>query len=144
VVGAGGVGSAIAAALAAGGAADLVIHDISAAAASALAAKLAAHYPGTRTTAGGNDAAGRDLVVNASPLGMYDSDPMPVDASRLSPSTFVGEVVMKRTMTPLLLAAAARGCRYQQGVDMLYEQIPLYLDLFGCGRPSPESLRAIA
>ena len=143
VVGAGGVGSAIAAALAAGGAAEIVIHDTSADAAGRLASRLDSHYPGTRTLVGGNDAAGHDLVVNASPLGMHETDPLPVDVRRLAPATFVGEVVMKTAMTPLLEAAAKRGCRYQIGLDMLYEQIPLYLQLFGYGRPSPDELRAI-
>ena len=144
VVGAGGVGSAIAAALAAEGAADLLIHDIDAQAAGTLAARLAAHYPATRTHAGRGDPAGRGLVVNASPLGMRADDPLPVDPTRLGPDTLVGEVVMQPASTPFLAAAAARGCRLQPGVDMLYEQIPLYLELFGYGRPSPESLRAFA
>jgi shikimate dehydrogenase len=143
VVGAGGVGSAIAAALAANGVAEIVIHDVSDTAGSSLAARLSMHYPATRTVVGSNDAAGHDLVVNASPLGMYDSDPLPVDVTGLSARAFVGEVVMKRAMTPLLKIAASLGCRYQPGLDMLYEQIPLYLEFFGHGRPSPDELRAM-
>jgi shikimate dehydrogenase len=144
VVGAGGVGSAIAAALSAGGAAEIALHDISNAAASDLAARLGWHYPATRIVAGGSDPAGFDLVANASPLGMRPDDPLPVDVTRLSRDTFVSEVVMKPAVTQLLAAATARGCKIQAGVDMLYEQIPLYLELFGYGRPSPDSLRAIA
>jgi shikimate 5-dehydrogenase len=73
-----------------------------------------------------------------------DGDPLPVDVTRLSPRAFVGEVVMKSAMTPLLKIAASRSCRYQPGLDRLYEQIPLYVELFGHGRPSPDELRAIA
>ena len=144
VVGAGGVGSAIAAALAAEGAARVAVHAVSVSAAAALAERLASHYPATRTSVGGNDAAGFDLVVNASPLGMSASDPLPVDLRGLARETFVGEVVMKPALTPLLAAATERGCRVQPGLDMLYEQIPLYLALFGHGHPSPDALRAIA
>jgi len=36
-----------------------------------------------------------DLVVNATPLGMNDGDPLPIDMNLLSSTTFVGEVVMK-------------------------------------------------
>jgi shikimate dehydrogenase len=144
VVGAGGVGSAIAAALAAAGADRIVLHDISEIAARELAARLASHYPAARIVVGSNDPAGFDLVANASPLGMQPADPLPIDVARLSGDTFVSEVVMKPAVTPLLAAAAARGCRTQAGVDMLYEQIPLYLELFGYGRPSPDALRAIA
>ena len=60
------------------------------------------------------------------------------------PKTFVGEVVMKREMTPLLEAAAARGCRFQVGTDMLFEQIPAYLEFFGYGTTTPEELRGVA
>jgi shikimate dehydrogenase len=47
-------------------------------------------------------------------------------------------------MTPLLRAAAARGCRYQVATDMLFEQIPAYLEFFGYGATTPEELRATA
>jgi shikimate dehydrogenase len=64
--------------------------------------------------------------------------PVAPAGARLARSTLVGEVVMKRTMTPLPEAARLRGGRFQVGTDMLYEQIPLYLELFGYGRPAPE------
>jgi shikimate dehydrogenase len=47
-------------------------------------------------------------------------------------------------MTPLLEAAAARGCRFQVGTDMLFEQIPAYLEFFGYGTTTPEELRTVA
>jgi shikimate dehydrogenase len=56
----------------------------------------------------------------------------------------VGEVVMKQEMTPLLKAAQARGCRFQVGTDMLFEQIPAYLEYFGFPPATPEELRARA
>jgi shikimate dehydrogenase len=64
--------------------------------------------------------------------------------SRLSPKTFVGEVVMKQEITPLLRAARERGCMTQIGTDMLFEQIPLYLEFFGYGQVTAEELRAVA
>jgi shikimate dehydrogenase len=67
-----------------------------------------------------------------------------MDVSRISPSTFVGEVVMKQEMTPFLRAVAARGCKYQVGTDMLFEQIPAYLEFFGFPTTTPENLRAVA
>ncbi|MGL4241083.1 MAG: shikimate dehydrogenase, partial [Beijerinckiaceae bacterium] len=71
-------------------------------------------------------------------------DPMPVDVERISPEAFVGEVVMKQEMTAFLSAAQARGCRTQIGVDMLYEQIPAYLEFFGLPTTTPENLRTLA
>ena len=91
-----------------------------------------------------NDPAGHDLVVNATPLGMKPDDPLPFDVTRLSPSTFVGEVVMKKEVTPMLRAAAERGCNYVVGTDMLFEMIPAYLEFFGFGTATPEELRAVA
>lgn len=144
VVGAGGVGSAIAASLAAEGVDAVVLNDSNAAVAEALAGRVRSHYPALDVRVGGNDPSGYDLVVNATPLGMKASDPLPFDAERLAPSTFVGEVVMKQEITPLLEAARRRGCGYQVGTDMLFEMIPAYLEFFGFGLATPDELRAIA
>lgn len=143
VVGSGGVGSAIAASLAAEGVAAITVHDAFPESASGLVSRLRQHYPELAARTGANSAAGYDLVVNATPLGM-PGDPLPMDISELSSSTFVGEVVMKQELTPLLQAARDRGCRYQIGVDMLYEMVPAYLEFFGFGTTTAEELRAVA
>lgn len=141
VVGSGGVGSAIAASLAASGLAEIGLYDPNAASSQALADRLRTHYPALRIALGSNDPAGWDIVVNATPLGMKLNDPLPFDIERVSPSTFVGEVVMKQEYTPLLQAAVAKGCAIQVGTDMLFEQIPAYLEFFGFGTTTPEELR---
>jgi shikimate 5-dehydrogenase len=143
VVGAGGVGSAIAAAIAIEGPRTLALYDTRGAVAENLAERLRAHYPGLKVELRSNDPAGYGLVVNATPLGMKLDDPLPFDPERLAPGTFVGEVVLKGD-TPLIQAAAARGCPYQIGTDMLFEQIPAYLEFFGYGSTTPEELRAVA
>jgi shikimate dehydrogenase len=144
VVGAGGVGSAIAASIAAEGPGSIALFDTRPRSAKSLAARLRQHYPALRVEIRDNDPAGYDLVVNATPLGMNPGDPLPVDPTRFDRNTFVGEVVLKSEMTPLLEAAAARGCRFQIGTDMLFEQIPAYLEFFGYGTTTPEELRAVA
>lgn len=144
VVGCGGVGSAIAASLAAAGVSALCLHDAQSEAAASLGRRLAAHYPKLEVNSGAKDPAGHDLVVNATPLGMHEGDPLPMDVSRLAPGTFVGEVVMKQGLTAFLSAARARGCRYQIGTDMLFEQIPAYLEFFGLPGTTPDALRAVA
>lgn len=93
---------------------------------------------------GSNDPQGFDVVVNATPMGMNDGDPMPMDVSRIAPEAFVGEVVMKAEMTAFLTAVHARGCRFQVGSDMLFEQIPAYLEYFGFPTTTPENLRSVA
>lgn len=144
VSGTGGVGSAIAASIAAAGAAELMLFDMSDASANALAARLRENYPQMKVATGSKDPAGFDVVVNATPLGMKEGDPLPFDVDRISPDTFVGEVVMKTEYTPLLQAAKAKGCQVQVGTDMLFEMIPAYLEFFGFGTASPEELRAVA
>ncbi len=144
VIGTGGVGSPIAASLAADGAASISLFDVNAASAEGLASRLKTYYPEMEVRLASNDPEGFDLVVNATPLGMNPGDPLPFDVTRLAPSTFVGEVVMKQEITPMLQAAIARGCKVQVGTDMLFEMIPAYLEFFGFGTATPEELRAVA
>ncbi len=144
VVGSGGVGCAIAASLAAEGIAAIGLFDTNTASAEGLAARLRRHYPALQVVTGSNDPAGYDLVVNGTPLGMNEGDPLPLDVTRLAPGTFVGEVVMKTEMTAFLSAARARGCPVQVGSDMLFEQIPAYLEFFGFPTTTPEHLRSVA
>jgi len=144
VVGSGGVGSAIAASLAAAGVARMGLYDANPIAADALGARLATHYPVLAVRTGSKDPAGYDIVVNATPIGMNDGDPLPIDVERIEAASFVGEVVMKQEMTPFLRAAQAKGCAIQVGVDMLFEQIPAYLEFFGFPTTTPDELRAVA
>ena len=144
VVGCGGVGSAISASLAAAGIGALSLYDIVPGASAGLRERLARYYPKLDIAVRSNDPAGYELVVNATPMGMNDDDPLSMDASRIAPGTFVGEVVMKQDMTPFLRAAKARGCRFQMGVDMLFEQIPIYLEYFGLPSTTPDVLRSLA
>jgi shikimate dehydrogenase len=144
VVGSGGVGCAIAASLATAGIGSISLFDVHAASAEQLGARLQKHYPAIQVHTGSNDPAGHDLVVNATPLGMNEGDPLPIDINRLEARTFVGEVVMKSETTAFLAAAQARGCRTQVGTDMLFEQIPAYLEFFGFPTTTAENLRAVA
>lgn len=144
VVGCGGVGSAIAASLAAAGLAGIGLFDPAAGSAAGLADRLRRHYPALHVATGSSDPAGFDIVVNATPLGMKAGDPLPVDPARIDEGAFVGEVVMKEEHTPLLRAAMARGCTVQVGADMLFEMIPAYLEFFGFGTSTPEELRRVA
>jgi shikimate dehydrogenase len=144
VVGTGGVGSAIAASLAAEAPAAMTLFDVYPTSAEGLASRLRRHYPSIDVRLRSNDPAGYDLVVNATPLGMKEGDALPFDVTRLARETFVGEVVMKAEMTPLLKAAQAKGCPFVVGTDMLFEMIPAYLEFFGFGTATPDELRALA
>jgi shikimate dehydrogenase len=123
VVGSGGVGSAIAASLAAEKIKAISLFDVNTASCEGLAQRLKQEYPHIDVQTGSNDPDGHDLVVNATPMGMNEGDPLPMDVSRIAPETFVGEVVMRTEMTAFLQAAKNRGCKVQVGSDMLFEQI---------------------
>jgi shikimate dehydrogenase len=105
---------------------------------------LRSHYPALQIATGSNDPDSYDIVVNATPLGMKQGDPLPVDISRLAPGTFVGEVVMKEEFTPFLRAAMQKDCPIQIGTDMLFEMIPAYLEFFGFGTSTPDELRQVS
>ena len=144
IVGAGGVGSAIAAACAKAGAGEIALTDTLAQATERLAGRLRLNYPDLKLSLGANDPSGFDIAINATPLGTYAADPLPMDPSRLAPSALVGEVVLKPAMTPFLAAAKARGLACVTGLDMLFEQIPAYLEFFGFPSATAAELRETA
>lgn len=141
VVGNGGVGSAIAASLAELGLDEIGLFDPDPGASRGLAGRVNRYYPDVRIVTGSRDPEGYDLVVNATPLGMKDSDPLPVDVERIAPGSYVGDVVLTTEVTPLLEAARDNGCTIQVGTDMLFELVPAYLEFLGFEGATPEDLR---
>jgi shikimate dehydrogenase len=131
LVGAGGAGVAIATALADAGAARLSLFDARPARAAEVSARLAAHYPVACGLPAEPDPSGHELVVNCTPLGLQDGDPLPFDVARLDPDARVVDILMKNQPTPLLRACAARGIAAEPGFEMLVQQVPAYLDFFG-------------
>ncbi|MDQ7807662.1 NAD(P)-binding domain-containing protein [Amycolatopsis sp. A133] len=133
LVGAGGAGSAIAAALLAAGADRLAVCDPDTAKLAALRARLNAHWPGRTSVSAEPDTDGADIVVNATPLGLRPGDPLPFRPDRLAPRTVVADIVMKPRETRLLREAAALGHRVHYGIHMLDGQLDSYRDFFGLG-----------
>ena len=126
------------------GLAEIGLFDPNTAASGALAQRIGMHYPDVKVAMGSKDPEGYDLIVNATPIGMKDDDPLPVDIDRVTPGAYVGDVVLKADITPLLQAAKDKGCTIQVGSDMLFELIPAYLEFFGFGNATPDELRATA
>ena len=127
LVGAGGAGSAIALALVDEGVASLAIHDADPERRDALITRLRTRGD-LPVTIGSGNATGYDLVANASPAGMREGDPMPVDVATLSPDAFAACVITQPVPAPWLVAAAARGCRIAHGVDMYQAEQSMMLD----------------
>jgi shikimate dehydrogenase len=138
IVGAGGVGSAIAASLAAAGIGEISLVNRRTEPAEELSRRLALHYPDVDTRLGSRDPRGLDLIVNATSLGVRVGDPLPLDLEGVDSSTFIADVVNTPELTPFLESARASGCRIQVGRDMLREMVPAYLAFFGFEGASAE------
>ncbi|MBL4930160.1 shikimate dehydrogenase family protein [Fuscibacter oryzae] len=118
-VGAGGAGCSIAHCLAEEGATSLTISDIDENRAKTLAAAVQAAFPACQVSAGSNDPAGMSLVVNATPVGMKPTDPLPLPVEALRPGMIVADIIMEPAETRLLAEARARGCQVQPGQPMM-------------------------
>lgn len=135
LAGAGGAGTALSFALAHSGAAALTIHNRSHSKAETLAAAVAKAYPGCDVKVGTANAAGHDIVVNATSLGLKADDGHAFDLTSADPAALIAEVVMKPDMTPLLIAAEKRGHRIHFGIHMLNSQLELMMQFLGVSAP---------
>jgi shikimate dehydrogenase len=127
LVGAGGAGSAIALALIEAGVSELAIHDNMPGRRDALIGQLNELGRG-RARIGTADPAGFDFVANATPAGMQDGDPLPVDIARLAPSAYCGCVITKPEISPFIAAARKLGCMTATGTDMYRQQQGIIVD----------------
>jgi shikimate dehydrogenase len=132
LVGAGGVGQAIAVALALAGVGSLAITNRTQAKANDLAERVRRAAPACKVETGGvRDPAGFDVVINATSLGQNGQGPLPLDVSRVSETALVADVVAVPERTPLLQAAQARGLGIVRGSEMLIPQIETAADFLG-------------
>ncbi|MCP5155819.1 MAG: shikimate dehydrogenase [Ectothiorhodospiraceae bacterium] len=131
VVGGGGVGSAIADALAGAGARRVVVLEIDEARRERLLAHLRRAYPGTAVGDVVEPGQRFGIIANATPLGMRAGDPLPLPAERIDPDAFVTDVVTDPVTTPFLEAARSRGCGVQTGPEMTVPQAALFARYLG-------------
>jgi len=137
-IGAGGAGSAVAAALLSLGADRLTIADVDASRANQLAARLARLFPETEIVPrSSRQVAPEDFsgIVNASPMGMAKSPGAPVDTRRLCDTQWVADIVYFPLETELLSGARSRGCRTLDGSGMVIGQAALAFEII-TGRPA--------
>ncbi|MBU6436441.1 MAG: shikimate dehydrogenase [Betaproteobacteria bacterium] len=141
IIGAGGAASAIAVALAEGGAAEVAHFDPVPGKAAALANRLASFGISQARAAMSSDAEGYELIINASPLGLDSSDAMPVCVEHIQQGAAVVDILMKNQPTPLVRRARERGLTAVPGFEMLIQQTPAYLDFFGYADAADELRR---
>ncbi|MFI6339389.1 shikimate dehydrogenase family protein [Streptomyces sp. NPDC050535] len=135
LAGAGGAGSAIASALLTAGADRIAVTDPDLPKLETLVGRLAAYWPGRIHAVAELPLHDSDLAVNATPLGLRSSDPLPFPPEALPPAAVVGDIIMKPHETPLLRQAAALGYHVHHGIHMLNGQVESYCEFFGLGAP---------
>ena len=105
--------------------------------------KLVSDLSGIRENvkaAGGvKETGGADLFINATPLGLKPTDPMPADPSGFPPGTVVGDLIYRET--PLLREAKKAGLKTFNGLGMLLWQGVLASELWTGVRPPHEIMR---
>lgn len=130
LVGAGGAGASIAAALSQAGIKSLFVTDTDAARSIALADRLNRSRCDLASTVSHPIYDQIDLAINATPLGLSEGDPLPFDPKRLPTGCLVADVIMKPAVTRLLKTASALGLAIQKGAPMLDVQIEMYRQFF--------------
>ncbi|NOX20586.1 MAG: shikimate dehydrogenase [Nitrospirae bacterium] len=80
-----------------------------------------------------------DIIINATPLGMKDTDPLPFDPERLRKDQVVCDLIYWET--PLLRAARQQGCKTIDGLGMLLWQGVLAFKIWTGIKPPIELMR---
>ncbi|AJA59898.1 MULTISPECIES: shikimate dehydrogenase [Bradyrhizobium] len=138
VIGTGGVGKAIAFALASLKVSGLRIFDSETARAEKLASLLARHGGATVAKSVEDALDGATGLVNGTPVGMLPNRGMPVPATLLHEKMWVADAVYSPLITPLLAAAQAKGARIMTGRELAIYQAADAFELFTGLAPSTE------
>ncbi len=146
VLGAGGAARAVTYVLADSGADEIAVFDVDQAKARGIAAMIKEFFPAvsisTVDSLQGLRIPEKDILINATPVGMKPSDPCLVDERMLHPGLFVYDLIYNPPETTLLKSAKKRGARTSNGLGMLLYQGALAFECF-TGRPAPiEVMRA--
>jgi shikimate dehydrogenase len=136
LIGAGGVGKAIAFALASLGVAGISIFDTDRAKAEQLAAQLQGGQSCRIADSVEDALRGAVGVVNATPVGMLPSSDMPVPEALLHRRLWVTDAVYSPLWTPLLSAARAKGAEVMTGRELAIYQAADAFELFTGLAPS--------
>lgn len=136
LIGAGGVGKAIAFALANLGVSELSIFDSDSAKAAQLAAQLQGRLR-VRIAASVADAMQHAVgVINGTPVGMLPDRGSPIPDASLRSDLWVADAVYSPLWTPLLIAAKASGAAVMTGRELAIYQAADAFELFTGLRPS--------
>ncbi|MGA3164420.1 MAG: shikimate dehydrogenase [Verrucomicrobiota bacterium] len=137
LLGTGGAGQVAALRLAAENVSELFLVDYVAAKAGAVAQEIRKRHPQVKV-ATGFPKGPVDLLLNATPIGLKENDPSPLDEKQFSlrQARAVYDMIYKPAETKLLAAAKAAGCKTANGLGMLLHQGAKAFEIW-TGKPAP-------
>ena len=141
IVGSGGASRAVSWTLCEAGA-EVHIYDIDPETSSRLVEDLAINFKKVFLLETIEDSAvssSMDIIINATPLGLKDNDPLPISTDPLHPGQTVVDLIY--WATPLLKAAASKGCTTLNGLGMLLWQGVLASELWTGRRPPVDTMK---
>ncbi len=130
LMGLGGAGSAIAAAVAGEQPSFLQLFDLDAERSERVAALVHRISPATQVAIAAPCIEGIDILMNASPVGMLEDARLPLSVSSLPSEMLVFDAIVKPEQTPLLALAEACGCTVVRGREMMRGQMAKLVDYF--------------
>jgi shikimate dehydrogenase len=126
MLGAGGAAKAIADQCGRQGVRSISIYDTDRARSLSLTEKIHREFPKCKAACASSmdelDIENSDLLINATPVGMKESDPSPVSAEQFHSRLFVYDLVYNPPETNLLKEAKEKGARVANGLGMLLYQ----------------------
>ena len=99
---------------------ELAIHDENTERRDSLINRLNSLKQG-RVFGGSSNPSGFDVAINATPVGMRENDPNPIDIDAIKQDMFIGCVITAPAIPPLIAAARAKGCNTTTGTDMFVQ-----------------------
>ncbi|HWR59774.1 MAG TPA: shikimate dehydrogenase [Thermodesulfovibrionales bacterium] len=86
-----------------------------------------------------NSLEGTDVIINATPLGLKDNDPSPIDTDLLTSSMSACDLIYKETA--FLKSASEKGCKTLNGLGMLLHQGVLAFEIWTGVKPPIDIMR---
>lgn len=140
LLGAGGAARAVCFSLAQCGAKEVAIFDVDTSRTEGLLQMMKGLFPYFSVSSAGSvkdlNIKDKDILINATPVGMKESDPCLVHEAWLRKDLFVYDLIYNPAETKLLTLAKKSGARTTNGQGMLLYQGVLSFELF-TGQPAP-------
>jgi len=148
VLGCGGAGRAVAITCVAGGAARITLTDIDDARANAITAEISQKFPDVMAKSAGTDksdwkkaAADADIIIQATPVGMKQTDTPLLDRDAFHSGQMLFDLIYMYPQTGIMREAAAAGAQTANGLGMLLHQGARSFEIWTGTNPDINAMR---